>query len=73
MQKGNVKVPDEIAHKDVQSPRKVLNEVIWLTKNINMEQNLWISRKICIETLVVKVNDLYDGNRQNIGSKWISD
>ena len=52
----------EINRKDIQTPGDVLNEVIWLNRNINIERHPGISRKLWIEKGVVQINDLYDSN-----------
>ena len=57
---------NEIAHEGVVTPGDVLNEVIWLNKNIRAEENPGIRQSICISKGVIKVEDLYDRNERKM-------
>ena len=58
----------EVVHKEVRTTGEILNEIIWLNRNINAEKNPGIRSKACIGKGIVKVNDLYDSNKRRMYS-----
>ena len=58
----------ELVHKEIRTTGEILNEVIWLNRNINAEKNPGIRPKACIGKGIVKVNDLYDSNKRRMYS-----
>ena len=56
----------DVANKEITTSSEMLSEVIWLNRQINLEQNPGIRCKSFVEKGILRVKDLYDFNRNRL-------